>query len=107
MHLMQSAVRLCCIECRNRTGSVFCAAIGCRTFKELPNKENVHATLMSYKLVATLTLIFDILMLANALNRVLQCTHVPIKAPMEEVDRFVADVERLYLGHARGLDLFM
>ena len=69
-------------------------------FKELPNKENVHATLMSYKFVAPLTLMLDILMLANALSRVLQCTHVPIKTSMEEVDRFVADVERLYLRQA-------
>ena len=69
-------------------------------FKELPNKENVHATLMSYKFVATLTLMLDILMLANALSRVFHCTHVPIKTSIEEVDRFVADVERLYLGRA-------
>ncbi len=53
---------------------------------------------MSYKFVATLTLMLDMLMLANALNRVFQCTHVPIKTSMEEVDRFVAHVEHLYLG---------
>ena len=67
-------------------------------FKDLPTKQAVYSTLLSYKFVGTLALMLDILRLANTLNTIFQHTHVPIKTSMEAVEKFITDVEYLYLG---------